>query len=158
MIDHATSKLELDEKQFYAIERARIDASCRLPVIVWFLCGVFWLLVGSLLALTASIKLHSPEWLFPDTSWLTFGRVRSAHLSSVSLGWGFCMAIGVSLWQMCRLSRCELIYPKMLVLAAAIWNFAMFIGVGGILIGYGQSVEWLDMPPVVGPFLVRHTR
>src|SRR5580692_9185776 len=86
----------LDEKQFYALERARIDASCRLPVIVWICCGVFWLLAGSALALVASIKLHSPEWLFPNASWLTFGRVRAAHLSSVSMGWSFCMAIGAA--------------------------------------------------------------
>jgi cytochrome c oxidase cbb3-type subunit I len=143
-----------DERRFFALERARIDATCRLPVLVWLMSGVAWLLIGSALALTASIKLHSPEWLFPDTSWLTFGRVRSAHLSAVALGWSFCMAIGVALWQMCRLSRCELIYPRLLVVAAVIWNFAMTIGVGGILAGYGQSVEWLDMPPVVGPFLV----
>lgn len=147
----------LDDKRartFYALERARIDATCRVPVIVWICSGVFWLLLGSLLALTASIKLHSPEWLFPDASWLTFGRVRAAHLSSVSLGWSFCMAIAVSIWQMCRLSRCELIYPRLLVLAAVLWNMGMSIGVAGILFGYAQSVEWLDMPPVVGPFFV----
>ncbi len=144
----------MDEKQFYALQRARIDGSCRLPVIVWFACGVFWLLVGSALAMTASIKMHSPEWLFPDTAWLTFGRVRAAHLTAVIYGWAFSMAIGAALWQMCRLSRCELIYPKMLVVAAVIWNFATAIGVGGILAGYGQSVEWLDMPPIVAPFLV----
>src|SRR5260221_14670012 len=85
----------LDAKTFYALERARIDASCRLPVLVWVCSGVFWLLLGSLLALTASIKLHSPEWLFPNVSWLTFGRVRAAHLGSMSLGWGFSMPIAV---------------------------------------------------------------
>jgi cytochrome c oxidase cbb3-type subunit I len=143
-----------NERAFYALERARIDATCRQPVLVWMGCGVFWLLVGSILALTASIKMHSPEWLFPDVSWLTFGRVRAAHLGSVSLGWGFSMSIGVAVWQMCRLSRCELIYPKMLVVAAVIWNGAMVLGVGGILLGWMQSVEWLDMPPIVAPFFV----
>jgi cytochrome c oxidase cbb3-type subunit 1 len=142
------------EKARYALERARIDESCRLPVIVWFCSGVFWLLVGSALAVISSVKLHSPESMFPDTSWLTFGRARAAHLSAVSLGWSFCMAIGVSVWQMCRLARCELIYPKILVLAAVLWNIGTLVGVVGILAGYGQSVEWLDMPPVVAPFFV----
>jgi cytochrome c oxidase cbb3-type subunit 1 len=143
-----------DDRAYYALERARVDASCKWPVIVWFSSGVFWLLVGSALALIASIKLHNPEWLFPDLSSLTFGRVRAAHLSSVSLGWSFSMAIAVAVWQMCRLSRCELIYPGMLVFAAAVWNVAMVLGVGGILAGYGQSVEWLDMPTIVAPFFV----
>jgi cytochrome c oxidase cbb3-type subunit 1 len=144
----------IDAKTFHALERARIDASCRLPVLVWVCCGVFWLLVGSLLALTASIKLHSPEWLFPNVSWLTFGRVRAAHLGSVSLGWGFSMSIAVAVWQMCRLARCELIYPRTLVVAAGVWNVGMLLGIGGTLFGFMQSVEWLDMPPVVGPFFV----
>ena len=154
MTDSANGRLDHDEKRYFAAERARIDATCRLPVIVWIVSGVFWLLLGSLLAFTASFKLHSPESLFPNTNWLTFGRVRAAHLGSVGLGWSFCMAIGVAIWQMCRLSRCELMYPRMLVVAAGFWNAGMVIGVGGILAGYGQSVEWLDMPPFVAPFFV----
>jgi cytochrome c oxidase cbb3-type subunit 1 len=147
-------ELRSDDTSLFALERARIDASCKGPVLVWFCCGVFWLLLGSLFALIASIKLHSPESLFPDASWLTFGRVRSAHLSSVSLGWGFSMSIAVAIWQMCRLSRCELIYPRMIVIAALLWNFAMALGVGGILAGFMTSVEWLDMPSIVAPFFV----
>jgi cytochrome c oxidase cbb3-type subunit I len=150
----ANAEISSDDKSVFARERARIDASCRGPVLIWFCFGVFWLLLGSLLAFVASYKLHSPESLFPDARWLTFGRVRSAHLSSVALGWGFSMSIAVAIWQMCRLARCELIYPRMLVLSALIWNFAMFLGVGGILAGYGTSVEWLDMPPIVAPFFV----
>jgi cytochrome c oxidase cbb3-type subunit 1 len=148
------AELSSDDKSLFALERARIDASCKRPVLVWFAFGLFWLLLGSLLALIASIKMHSPESLFPDLGWLTFGRVRAAHLSSVSLGWGFSMSIAVAVWQMCRLSRCELIYPRIIVASALLWNFAMFLGVGGILAGYGTSVEWLDMPPIVAPFLV----
>ena len=152
----ATAIVELrsDDKSVFALERARIDASCKGPVLVWFAFGLFWLLLGSLLALIASTKMHSPEWLFPDVRWLTFGRVRAAHLSAVSLGWGFSVSIAVAIWQMCRLSRCELIYPRMLVVAAIVWNFAMVLGVGGILAGFGTSVEWLDMPSIVAPFLV----
>lgn len=148
------TELASDDKTLFALERARIDDSCRGPVLVWFCCGVFWLLLGSLLAFLASFKLHSPESMFPHTSWLTFGRVRAAHLSSVSLGWGFAMSIGVSIWLMCRLSRCELIYPRLIVFSAVLWNFAMCLGVGGILAGYGTSVEWLDMPSIVAPFFV----
>ncbi len=147
-------ELGSDDKALFALERSRIDASCKGPVLVWFCFGVFWLLVGSVLAFLASYKLHSPESMFPDVRWLTFGRVRSAHLSSVALGWGISMSIAVAIWQMCRLARCELIYPKVIVFAALLWNFAMFLGVGGILAGYGTSVEWLDMPSIVAPFFV----
>ena len=122
-----------DPKQFFAEESLRIDASCRLPVIVWFLTAVFWLLLGSLLAMLTSIRIHNPDWLWPGIRTLAFGHIRPAHLSCVALGWSFSAAIGVSIWQMCRLSRAQMIYPKMLVVAAVIWNIAMIVVSAGSL-------------------------
>jgi len=52
-------------------------------VFAWAGSALCWLLLGSLYGLTASIKLHSPEWLFPDISWMTFGRIRPVHLTLV---------------------------------------------------------------------------
>ena len=132
-----------DDKRAFAEERARIDASCRGPVLVFFASSVFWLLLGSILALTASIKLHTPGFL-TDVSWLTFGRVRPAHLNTVAYGWASMVGIGMCLWLMCRLSRVELMYPKMLIAAAGIWNFGVAMGIVGILMGQSTGVEWLE--------------
>lgn len=142
-----------DDKRAFAEERARIDASCRGPVLVFFASSLFWLMLGSVLALTASIKLHTPGFL-TDVSWLTFGRVRPAHLNTVAYGWASMVGIGMCLWLMCRLSRVELLYPKMLIAAAGIWNFGVGMGIVGILMGYSTGVEWLEFPKVVPPFLV----
>ena len=106
-----------------------------------------------MLALISSIKMHHPEWLFPNWSFLTFGRVRPAHLNAVVYGWASMAGIGTSIWLMCRLSRAELVYPKMLVIACMLWNFGMLVGILGILFGYGTSVEWLEFPMVVPPVL-----
>ncbi len=43
--------------------RADIDRSCREVVLFWYASSVFWLVLGSLLALIASIKLHMPGFL-----------------------------------------------------------------------------------------------
>ncbi|MBP3959263.1 cbb3-type cytochrome c oxidase subunit I [Gemmata sp. G18] len=136
-----------------AEERAAIDASCRGPVLLFASSAVLWLLVGSALALLASIKLHSPYFLTGSAE-LTFGRARMAHLQSVGIGWSSLAAVAACLWLMCRLSRAELIYPKMLYLAGALWNVGVFLAVFGILFGDGQSVEWLDAPPYAPPFFV----
>lgn len=105
--------------------------SCRQPVL-WFICsGVAWLLIGSPLALTASIKMHSPEFL-TGQPWLTFGRVRPAHLNAVVYGWGGMTGIGVVLWLQARLSRVRL-HPRVLTLAAVAWNAAMAVGTAAIL-------------------------
>ncbi|MCI0705393.1 MAG: cbb3-type cytochrome c oxidase subunit I, partial [Planctomycetia bacterium] len=146
-------ELSQPERAKSASERATIDASCRTPVLFFAGSAVFWLLGGSALALIASIKLHSPYFLTGSPE-LTFGRVRMAHLQSVGIGWASMSTIAACLWLMCRLSRAELIYPKLLYLAGALWNIGVFLAVFGILFGDGQSVEWLDAPPYAPPFFV----
>jgi cytochrome c oxidase cbb3-type subunit I len=142
-----------DARAKSASERAAIDASCRGPVLYFAASAVFWLLVGSVLALLASIKLHSPYFLTGSAE-LTFGRVRMAHLQAVGVGWSSLMSLAASMWLMCRLSRAELPLPKVLYLAGSLWNFGTFLAVFGILRGDGTSVEWLDAPPYAQPFLV----
>lgn len=128
------------------LRRAEIDASCRTPVMAFFVSGVFWLLVGSALALLASWKMHSPEFL-ADWAWLTFGRVRPAHLSVVAYGWASMAGIGALLWLEARLCRVRLPWPGLLLAGCAVWNVAVAGGTIEILAGRGTSVEWLEFPP-----------
>src|SRR5439155_10019660 len=115
--------------------------------------AVFWLLAGTVLALVASIKLHNPYFL-GNTPELSFGRVRMAHLQAVGIGWSGLAAMAACMWLTCRLARTELIYPGLLVFAGTLWNIGMTLDVLGILYGYGTSVEWLEAPRFVPPFLV----
>ncbi|MCS7272351.1 MAG: cbb3-type cytochrome c oxidase subunit I, partial [Gemmataceae bacterium] len=150
----AVNVLTRDDHRLQAARhRASIDLSCRGPVLAFCTTALFWLLVGSALALIASIKLHSPYFL-TGSSVLTFGRVRMAHLQAVALGWSSLAAMAACLWLMCRLSRVELTYPRMLYVACALWNIATTLAVGGILLGDGTSVEWLDAPVYAQPFFV----
>jgi len=135
-----------------AAERRAIDASCRRPVLTYLASATAWLVVGSLLALVASIKMHLPEWL-GQTSWLTFGRVRPAHLNTVVYGWGSMAAIGTAVWMMCRLARVELKYGRFLTAAAWLWNVGIGVGTVGLLAGYSQSIEWLEFPRAAPPIL-----
>jgi cytochrome c oxidase cbb3-type subunit 1 len=136
-----------------ARERRLIDASCRGPVLYFAASSVAWLLVGTVLALLASVKLHSPYFLTGSAE-LTFGRARMAHLQAVALGWSSMAVMAAVVWLMCRLSRVEVVYPKLLILAGTLWNIGTFLAVFGIIFGRGQSVEWLDAPQEVPPFLV----
>ena len=63
-------------KNKYALERALIDESARGPVLFFFGTSLFWLLVGTVLAVIASYKMYTPEFL-ADYPWLTFGRGRT---------------------------------------------------------------------------------
>ncbi|MHC4339242.1 MAG: cbb3-type cytochrome c oxidase subunit I [Planctomycetota bacterium] len=128
-----------------AAVRAEIDRSCAVPCIVFFASALFWLMAGTLFALLASIKFHSPGFL-ADWSWLTFGRVRPAHLNTVAYGWASMAGIGVMLWLMCRLCSVPLRYPSFLVVAAGIWNVGVFVGTVAILAGHSEGIEWLEFP------------
>ena len=130
----------------------QIDASSRVPVLVFFSAAVAWLVVGTILALLASVKMHHPGFL-ADVSWLTFGRVRPAHLNTMSYGWASQAGIGVMLWMFARLSKARLRLPRLLIVAAVIWNVALLAGTLGILAGQSTAVEWLEFPPYVAPIL-----
>src|SRR5436190_8779590 len=125
-----------------AAERHAIDESCRGPVLYFAASAVIWLLVGSLLAGIASIKLHEPNFLTGSPE-LTFGRVRMAHLQAVGVGWSSMAGMAAALWMMCRLCRTPLIYPRLLLFAATSWNVGMVLNILGILFGDGTSVGWL---------------
>ena len=91
-----------DPGGYHAAWRSAVDQSCQYPVVVFFASAVFWLLAGSLLALLASVKMHSPGFM-AGADWLTFGRVRPAHLNTVIYGWGSMAGVGVRLWLEARL-------------------------------------------------------
>lgn len=128
-----------------AMERARIDASTRGPVIFFFLSAVLWLLVSTVLGLISSIQLHSPGFL-ADVPFLTYGRVWPAYQNTLLYGWASQVGIGVVLWLLARLCRVEVKLGGVLMVAGVFWNFGLSIGIGGILAGSGSGVEWMELP------------
>jgi cytochrome c oxidase cbb3-type subunit 1 len=140
------------DRRDFAAERAALDASTRGPVLVFFSAAIFWLVVGSIFALIASTKMHTPGFTL-GTQYDTFGRMRPAHLNTVIYGWASNVGIGVLLWLMARLSRAKLIYPVVLYIAAALWNGGIAIGTVGIIVGQSTGIEWLEFPPYIPPIL-----
>ena len=78
-----------------------------MPLLALFGGAALWLVVGSVLALIASIKFHAPDFL-ADCPWLTYGRVQPA--ADDALLYGFCLpaGLGVMLWIFARLSQTPL--------------------------------------------------
>lgn len=134
-------------------ERLAIDRAAKKPVGLLIGTSLIWLLLGSLLAIAASIKLHYPDFL-ADANWLTFGRVRPAHLNTVAYGWLSTAAIGIGLWILSRLCRVPIKDDMSLTLAVIFWNIGNAVGTWGILRGDGTSVEWLEYPTYAAPPLL----
>ncbi len=127
------------------VERALIDASTRLPVLMFYTSAIFWLLLATLLGLLVSLKLHMPDFL-GGVAVLTWGRIRPAYLDTMLFGWASMAGIGTSIWLMARLSRTTLRHPLLLVAGAAFWNLGVLLGVGAILVGQSTGYEWLEFP------------
>ncbi|MEP7295325.1 MAG: cbb3-type cytochrome c oxidase subunit I [Burkholderiales bacterium] len=125
--------------------RARADASTAPLVFFFFCCALTWLIVASAAGLTASIKLHEPDWL-TQYAWLTFGRIRTIHLNAVAYGWTPMAGLGIALFVIPRLLRTELVGARFAFLGAALWNAALIAGLGSIAYGVSDGLEWLEIP------------
>src|ERR1700726_4402418 len=128
------------------IERALIDASTRVPVLMFYASAIVWLLIGTVLAGFVSFKMHSPDWL-SDVGFLTWGRLRPVHINVMIYGWASMVGMGTAIWLMARLCRATLRHPLLLVAGAWFWNIGVLLGVGGILAGDSTGYEWLEFPP-----------
>ena len=124
--------------------RLRADLSSRRVVLLSFASALVWLLVGSLFGDVASVKLHAPDWLVQQ-GWLTFGRVRPAHLNAMIYGWASLAMVGVSCWLLPRLVHTELRLAVLAEVGLWLWNVGVLLGVVGILAGWTDGLEWLEM-------------
>src|SRR5574338_1297757 len=83
------------------LERAYIDASTRIPVLLFYTSAVAWLILGTVLAMLVSFGLHWPD-LFGGMGLLTWGRLRPAHMNMMVYGWGSMAGMGTAVWLMAR--------------------------------------------------------
>ena len=134
--------------------RLRADASSYTVVLVLFAIAIGWLLIGSIFGDIASLKLHWPDFLTRQ-SWLTFGRVRTAHLHAVNYGWATAALIGTSLWLTPRLVHNELKSPVAALIGGALFTLGIAVGIIGVLLGFNDGMEWLEANRyAAGPLLV----
>ncbi len=73
---------------------AKIDASCRVPLLALFGGAALWLVVGLVLATIASLTFHNPE-MFAGCPFLTYGHVATAANDLRVYGFAIPAALGV---------------------------------------------------------------
>jgi cytochrome c oxidase cbb3-type subunit 1 len=135
------------------VSRTELEASGAAPLLCLLAGAAVWLLLGLLLALLDSLKLHSPGLL---ASWpmLTYGRVHAAADTALLYGFGVPAALGVGLWLLCRLGRTRLAGPVVATVGALGWYAAVAGGVWAILRGGGTGYELFEMPRAIAPLLL----
>ena len=134
------------------VKLSQIDQSIRGAGIFFLVSAVAWLMIGTVLAIISSYKMHTPDFLV-EYEFFTFGRARSAHLNAMIFGWANNAIFCLGLWVMARLSRARVQHGGMLITAGIFWNVGVTLGILGILSGRMTSVEWLEMPMEIAPIL-----
>ena len=134
--------------------RSLIDKSCRFPVLFFIVSASAWLIFAATLGFIQQMKMHAPQFI--DFSWLYFlnyGRSNPAFMTALVYGWAIQAGLGIGIWIMARLCSAEIKNPLTLLVAGHFWNIGVSIGVFGILLGYGTSIEWMAFPKAVWPIL-----
>jgi cytochrome c oxidase cbb3-type subunit I len=139
------AQAEADATAAPAATSAEIDASCRAPLLLFFLSAAVWLLAASGFGLLATLKFHSPDFL-ADCAWLTYGRVHPAALDSLVYGFAAQAGLSVLLWLVCHLGRTRLDFVPGILAGVLLWNTGVTIGILGIIAGENTGFEWLEFP------------
>ena len=134
-------------------ERVAADQSTRRPALLFFHSAVAWLVIGSVFGLVAALKFQFPDWLTGQAA-LTFGRLRTVHLNAVAYGWAGMSLIGLAVWMIPRLVRAPLYRPGLAIAAAWGWNLWLVLGLGAVLAGWNDGLEWLEIPYPIDAIVV----
>ncbi|MBV8814020.1 MAG: hypothetical protein JO271_05990, partial [Verrucomicrobia bacterium] len=120
----------------------------RGPILLFFISGLFWLLIGAALWLLSVFQAVDPfvSWVFPDIPWLTYGRVYPVAMDLLVYGWASMTGVGVAIWILNRLANNPFTGGFIPLLAALIWNVGLIAGVWAVLGGGSTGREWLEFP------------
>jgi cytochrome c oxidase cbb3-type subunit 1 len=124
------------------------EESCRLPVLYLLGSGLCWLLAGLALALAASLKLHTPDFL--PFAWAGVGRLEAAARNALLLGSASQTGLGVALWLLAKLGRTELVCGGTVFVATILWNIALTFGMAALLLGHTTGHPGLELPGSLG--------
>jgi cytochrome c oxidase cbb3-type subunit I len=151
-ISEEESRAEIDDAYD---DRSDVDRSIRIPVLIFFGSGVFWLVLASLFYLLSSSQMFTPSawWTFPGVEWLSFGRAYPIFFNCYVYGWATCVGIGTGIWLLSRFSGVTFRSPLFPILAACIWNVGMITGVLSLLAGATTGKELLEFPPASAFFM-----
>jgi cytochrome c oxidase cbb3-type subunit 1 len=129
-----------------------VDLSCRLPVLKLGLSSVVWLVVGLLLALGASVALHTPG--FAPCEYVGYGKLAAASRTALVYGFASQAGLAVGIWLLARFSGSPLRTGLAITVGAVIWNLGVLVGVVGIFCGEQTGLPYFDFPGYAGSILL----
>ena len=117
----------------------------RKLVKAWFTGTLFWVVVGPVLGLIASMKLDDPYFL-ANIEWLQFARLRIAHVNGVIFGLFSTAVFGFMCYAVPKLTGRPLALPRLAWWGMALFQVGVVVGETCLLMGYVQPVEAGEYP------------
>lgn len=134
-------------------EVSAIDTQARWPLLLLLAGALKWLVLASVLALVASIQLHSPAFL-AECPVFTHGRMVAMAETAFIYGWAANAGLGLALWILGRLGGEPLRGLNWVLIGTFAWNLGLALGLIGIAIGDATSVSLLQLPHYVQPLML----
>jgi hypothetical protein len=130
-----------------------IDTHSRGPLLLLLGSGVLWLVISGVLALIASIQLHTPTFL-ADCAWLTFGRVQALRETAFVYGWLANAGLALGLWIAVRLGGEVMRAGNWVVVGTLFWNLGVSLSLVGIAAGDAAGHTFFQIPSYAQPLLL----
>ena len=115
---------------------------------IWFIFAMIWFPLFTTVGLILAIKMFYPTFLV-NATWLTFGRLRPAHVNGILFGFVSSGLAGAMFYIVPRLCGRPLEKPEIAKYIPAAWNLAVIAGVIMIVNGNTQAREYAELPWVI---------
>jgi cytochrome c oxidase cbb3-type subunit 1 len=112
----------------------------------WLYWGMFWLIVTPSVGVTISGLFNYPDYLGTTHLGLTFGRLRPIHVNGVIFGAFSSLFIGECYYLVPRLCGVRVVWGRLGVLAAWVWNVALLAGLISLAFGSNHGLEAGELP------------
>jgi cytochrome c oxidase cbb3-type subunit I/II len=133
-------------------ERKYIEGDSAVKL--WFLASLIWFPIFATLGFIMAIKFFQPYFL-SDAAYLTFGRIRPAHVNGVLFGFVSSGLIGGMFYVLPRIVNTPIYNAKLAKWSAILWNGALLGGILMILfLGQTQGREYAELPWIIDVFVM----
>jgi cytochrome c oxidase cbb3-type subunit I len=127
------------------LDTIEIDRSFRAFLLTAFICSAAWLL--GVRCSRCSHRSSSTDLIFwRILPWLTYGRIRPAHIHCWLYGFALPTGLTLGLWMFGRLGKTQLAYPVFALTGVVFYNLGVLIGVLGVLAGDATGYEFFEFP------------
>ena len=134
-------------------EVSALDTHARGPLLFLLGSGLGWLVFSGVLALIASIQLHTPSFL-ASCAGFTYGHIQALQETAFVYGWLANVGLALGLWVLTRLGGETLRAGNWVVVGSGFWNLGVTLALVGIVAGDATGHSLLQLPRYAQPLLL----